>query len=170
MAWVLLVVAGLFVRSLIHLYDVDTGFDKHNVLLFTLDSSTANLPHGPDEIRSAVLEDQIERRVQTIPGVRSEGFAFFTFDQGGWTDLALFQGVPRTPANGENVLKCISTIKTHLQYASVEPNVWVHVRRFEIEIVLEEQLYSRPRNRKVQRVEPFVAYDTWIVNKRSIGR
>ena len=100
---VLLVVAGLFVRSLIHLYDVDTGFDKHNVLLFTLDSSTANLPHGPDEIRSAVLEDQIEKRVQTIPGVQSEGFAFFTFDQGGWTDLALFQGIPRTPANGENV-------------------------------------------------------------------
>ncbi len=99
----LLVVAGLFVRSLIHLYDVDTGFDKHNVLLFTLDSSTANLPHGPDEIRSAVLEDQIERRVQTIPGVQSDGFAFFTFDQGGWTDLALFQGVRRTPANGENV-------------------------------------------------------------------
>jgi len=99
----LLVVAGLFVRSLIHLYDVDTGFDKHNVLLFTLDSSTANLPHGSDEIRSAVLEDQIERRVQTIPGVQSEGFAFFTFDQGGWTDLALFQGIPRTPANGENV-------------------------------------------------------------------
>jgi len=99
----LLVVAGLFVRSLIHLYDVDTGFDKHNVLLFTLDSSTANLPHWPDEIRSAVLEDQIERRVQTIPGVQSEGFAFFTFDQGGWTDLALFQGIPRTPANGENV-------------------------------------------------------------------
>ncbi|HUN86384.1 MAG TPA: ABC transporter permease, partial [Terracidiphilus sp.] len=48
----LLIVAGLFVHSLIHLADVDTGFDEHNALVFTLDSSTANLPHGPGEMRS----------------------------------------------------------------------------------------------------------------------
>ena len=101
---VLLVVAGLFVRSLIHLSDVDTGFDKHNVLVFSLDSSTANLPHGtPDEIRSVQLQEQIEDRVQTIPGVQSDGFAFFTFNQGGWTDEVLFQGIPRTPGNGDEV-------------------------------------------------------------------
>ena len=52
-------------------------------------------------------------------------------------------------ANCENVLKCIPTIKTDLQYASIEPDVWVHIRRFEIEIVLEDQLYSSPRNGKV---------------------
>jgi predicted permease len=99
----LLVVAGLFVHSLIHLYDVDTGFDKHNVLVFTLDSSTANLPKGADEIRSVRLQEQIESSVQTIPGVKSDSFAFFSFNDGGWNDQVLFQGVPRTPANGENV-------------------------------------------------------------------
>jgi predicted permease len=99
----LLIVAGLFVRSLVRLYDVDTGFDKHNVLLFSLDSSTANLPHGPDETRSVSLEEQIEGRVQTIPGVKSDSFAFFAFNDGGWSDQVLFQGVPRTPANGEQV-------------------------------------------------------------------
>ncbi len=56
----LMVVAGLFVRSLVHLYDVDTGFDPHNAFLFTLDSSTANLPKGADEIRSVRLQEQIE--------------------------------------------------------------------------------------------------------------
>jgi predicted permease len=101
---VLLVVAGLFVRSLIHLSDVDTGFDKHNVLVFSLDSSTANLPRGtPDEIRSVRLQEQIESRVQTIPGVQSDSFAFFTFNEGAWTDEVLFQSVPRTPKNGESV-------------------------------------------------------------------
>jgi predicted permease len=101
---VLLVVAGLFVRSLIHLSDVDTGFDKHNVLLFSLDSSTANLPRGtPDEIRSVRLQEQIEDRVQTIPGVQSDSFSFFTFDEGAWSDQVLFQGIPRTPANGDQV-------------------------------------------------------------------
>jgi predicted permease len=99
----LLVVASLLLRSLIHLYDVDTGFDKHNVLIFSLDSSTANLPHGPDEIRSVRLQEQIEGRVQAIPGVRSDGFAFFAFNDGAWSDRVFFQGVPRTPANGESV-------------------------------------------------------------------
>ncbi|MGB6829875.1 MAG: ABC transporter permease [Terracidiphilus sp.] len=100
----LLVVAGLFVRSLIHLTSIDTGFDKHNVLIFYLDSSTANLPHGtPEEIRSVRLQEQIESRVQTIPGVQSDSFAFFTFNTGAWTDLVLFQGIPRTPVNGEQV-------------------------------------------------------------------
>jgi predicted permease len=100
----LLVVAGLFVRSLIHLISIDTGFDKHNVLLFSLDSSTANLPHHTtEEISSVRLQEQIEDRVQGIPGVQSDSFAFFTFHQGGWSDLVLFQGVPRTPANGEEV-------------------------------------------------------------------
>jgi predicted permease len=99
----LLVVASLFVRSLIHLDQVDTGFDAHNALLLTLDSSTANLPHGPEEIRSVRLQEQIEDRVKTIPGVQSDSFAFFAFNDGGWSDLVLFQGVPRTPANGESV-------------------------------------------------------------------
>ncbi|HTX76865.1 MAG TPA: ABC transporter permease [Terracidiphilus sp.] len=100
---VLMVVAGLFVRSLIHLYDVDTGFDPHNALVFTLDSSTANLPKGSDEMRSVRLQEQIEQSVQAIPGVQSESFAFVAFNDGGWSDQVLFQGIPRTPANGENV-------------------------------------------------------------------
>jgi predicted permease len=100
----LLVVAGLFVRSLIHLTSIDTGFDKHNVLIFYLDSSTADLPHGtPDEIRSVRLQEQIESRVQSIPGVQSDSFSFFTFNTGAWSDLVLFQGVPRTPANADEV-------------------------------------------------------------------
>jgi hypothetical protein len=85
-------------------------------------------------------------------------------------DCAVITTDAEAAANGENVLKCISTIKAHLQHSSIEPNVWIHVRRFEIEIVLEGQLYSSPRNGKVQRVESFVAYDTWIINERSIGR
>ena len=99
----LLIVAGLFVHSLIHLADVDTGFDEHNALVFTLDSSTANLPHRPGEMRSVSLQQQIEERVRAIPGVHSDSFAFVVFHDGGWSDQVLFQGIPRTPANGEEV-------------------------------------------------------------------
>lgn len=101
---VLLVAAGLFVRSLVRLSSVGTGFDKHNVLVFSLDSSTANLPHKtPDEIRSVHLQEQIESSVRNIPGVQSDSFAFFTFNEGAWSDMVLFQGVPRTPQNGDEV-------------------------------------------------------------------
>jgi predicted permease len=100
----LLVVAGLFVRSLIHLASIDTGFDKHSAIVFFLDSSTANLPQGtPDEIRSVRLQEQIESTVQGIPGVQSDSFGLFTFNGGAWSDQVLFQGVSRTPENGQQV-------------------------------------------------------------------
>lgn len=101
---VLMMAAGLFVHSLVNLSSVDTGFDKHNVLVFSLDSSTANLPHKtPDEIRSVRLQEQIESSVRTIPGVQSDSFAFFTFNEGAWSDMVLMQGVPRTPQNSDDV-------------------------------------------------------------------
>jgi ABC-type antimicrobial peptide transport system permease subunit len=86
----LLAAAGLFIRSLLNLTSIDTGFDKHDALLFSLDASAAGLPHGsPEEIHSVQLQEQIEARVQAIPGVKSDSFAFFTFDEGGWTELAV---------------------------------------------------------------------------------
>ena len=97
---VLLVAATLFLRSLINLTSVDTGFDKHNVLVFSLDSSTANLRDGdPHEIKSVQLQEQIESRVRAISGVKADSFSFFTFNQGAWTDLVLFQGIPKTQDN-----------------------------------------------------------------------
>jgi predicted permease len=41
--------------------------------------------------------------VRAIPGVQSDSFAFVAFDDGGWSDQVLFQDIPRTPANGEQV-------------------------------------------------------------------
>jgi hypothetical protein len=43
-------------------------------------------------------------------------------------------------ANGENVLECIATVSAHLEYSSIEPNIWVHLRCFEIEILMKRQL------------------------------
>ncbi len=101
---VLLMAAGLFVRSLVNLSSVDTGFDKHNVLVFSLDSSTANLPHkSPDGIRSVRLQEQIESSVRNIPRVQSDSFAFFTFNEGAWSEMVLMQGIPRTPQNSDDV-------------------------------------------------------------------
>ncbi|WP_263355782.1 ABC transporter permease [Acidicapsa ligni] len=100
----LLASAGLFLRSLTNLTSIDTGFNKQNALLFSLDASAANLPHGsPEEIRSVQLQEQIESRVLAIPGVQSDSFSLFTFNNGSWTENATFQGIPNTPENRHDV-------------------------------------------------------------------
>jgi predicted permease len=98
---VLLAGASLFLRSLVNLTRVDTGFERQNVLVFSLDEYSANLPL---DARLVHLQQQIEQRVQTIPGVRSASFAMFTFNQGMWSDDLTVQGVPRTPDNSHDVL------------------------------------------------------------------
>ncbi len=58
---VLIVLAALFVRSLVHLSAVDTGFDRSNVLMFSVDAAFAGKQGSeiPDTYR-AIL-DELER-------------------------------------------------------------------------------------------------------------
>ena len=81
------------------------GFDKHNVLdLFSrLKHRQSAAWNSAKRFALSSLQEQIEDRVQNIPGVQADSFAFFTFNQGGWTDLVLFQGIPRTQSNGDEV-------------------------------------------------------------------
>jgi predicted permease len=67
MSLVLLVGAGLFIRTLRNLENVNLGFNKENVLLFKVDP-TLNGYKGP---AIAELYNQIIERVKTVPGVRS---------------------------------------------------------------------------------------------------
>jgi len=97
---VLLAGASLFLRSLVNLTSIDTGFDKQNVLTFSLDEYSANLPL---DARLVTLQKQIEARVQALPGVHAASFSMFTFNQGVWSDDLTVQGVPRTPENSNNV-------------------------------------------------------------------
>ena len=69
---VLLVVAGLFVRSLQRAEWIDLGFEPAHVLTVRID------PHqvGYDEERSRVFYDELDRRVRTLPGVESTAMSF----------------------------------------------------------------------------------------------
>ena len=62
---VLLIVAGLCVRSLQHAEAVDLGFDPGNVLTVRI----SPYPIGYNAARSATFFDEIERRVRRLPGV-----------------------------------------------------------------------------------------------------
>ena len=96
---VLLVGAGLFVRSLINLNNVDTGFNRHNALVMNLDPSS--IGYKDTEPRLTALYQQIEQRVAALHGVTAVSFAFLTFDQGSWSGNITVPGID--PSQSSNV-------------------------------------------------------------------
>jgi len=69
---VLLIVAGLFVRTLFSAQRAYMGFDPNNVLNLTLDAGEM----GYDEARSKGFYQELEARVRALPGVQSVSLAF----------------------------------------------------------------------------------------------
>jgi len=71
---VLLVAAGLFVRSLIRLKDVDLGFDPNQVMLFRVNPSAGQQPI-PIEARRQLYRQVLERAM-SMPGVDHASASF----------------------------------------------------------------------------------------------
>ena len=71
---VLLVGAGLMLKTFAKLATVDTGFDKNQVLLVRVDPRYANVPPA----RRLSLYQELQQRLGVIPGVRSASFADIT--------------------------------------------------------------------------------------------
>jgi predicted permease len=88
---VLMVGAGLFLRSLVNLNNVDVGFNKENVLRLEIDSSSAG--YTPGEPRELALNQQIEERVSALPNVKADSFSAFTFHEGSWSSIVVVPGV-----------------------------------------------------------------------------
>ncbi len=67
----LLVITGLFVRTLWNLESIDPGFDSSNVLNVRIDLDLQGLPEG----RGLIFYDQLLPQVRKLPGVRSAALA-----------------------------------------------------------------------------------------------
>jgi predicted permease len=78
---VLLFGAGLFVRSFAALLTVDTGFDRRNVLVVSLDLRRT----GAGPARRAVLFDEALASVRAVPGVESAALTLFAPISGAWS-------------------------------------------------------------------------------------
>jgi predicted permease len=89
---VLMVGAGLFLRSLVKLSSMDPGFNRENVLRLQIDSTALGLKKGDPRLQSVF--QQIESRVSALPGVQAASFSAFTFDEGSWNDAVLVPGMP----------------------------------------------------------------------------
>ncbi|MBV9302731.1 MAG: ABC transporter permease [Acidobacteriaceae bacterium] len=93
----LLAGAGLFLRSFRNLMNVNTGFDKKDVVIVAVDPSAAG--YGV-HTRWENMMDTIETRVSSLPGIHGASFAFEIFG-GGWTDPVSVPGRPRSDNDPE---------------------------------------------------------------------
>ena len=102
---VLLVVAGLFVRSLLELKDIDAGFDPDRVLLFRV---TPPIAEGPAPLAARRnLYRRLLEHAGTVPGVGGASASFSgVLSRETWGNLIAVEGfappagvIPRTFAN-----------------------------------------------------------------------
>ena len=96
----MLVGAGLFVRTLSNLQSIELGFTRENILLFQLDARKA----GHKDAEIAGLYGDLRNRFSTIPGVRSVSLSEDSLVQAG-TGLPI--GLPGQPPDGNNRILCV---------------------------------------------------------------
>ena len=98
MSLLLLVAAGLFVRTLSNLQSVELGFNRENVLLFQLNAQQA----GYKDPEIAAFYGNLQKRFSSVPGVRGVSLSSLPLiGQGSRFTAIEISGVP---ANGERVL------------------------------------------------------------------
>jgi predicted permease len=69
MALVLLIGAGLMIRSLMRLWSVNPGFDPHNVLTFSVALPPSANELSPDAVRSSFR--QLHDKLASVPGIQA---------------------------------------------------------------------------------------------------
>jgi predicted permease len=88
MALILLVGAGLMIRSMIVLSGADPGFDPHGVTTFSLSAPPSMSSVSPDTVRAYYRE--VERRIKQVPGVEGVSFMNGSIPMTGNDDEMLF--------------------------------------------------------------------------------
>ncbi|HTC75981.1 MAG TPA: ABC transporter permease [Edaphobacter sp.] len=88
---VLLIGAGLMLRSLWNLQTIDPGFDEHNVLTLTV---MVNKHQFTDPTQQSQFFDSVLQRIRTLPGVDSAGAVDNLPLQGGSNQPVAIEGHP----------------------------------------------------------------------------
>lgn len=98
---ILLVAAGLSVRTLRNAAAIDTGYDAGTVLTARMDLAKQNY----EEVRARLLQQQLLERLQTIPGVEAAAFAVtLPLNDGRWEDAIRREGEPARMQTFQNVV------------------------------------------------------------------
>ncbi|HZP49470.1 MAG TPA: ABC transporter permease [Vicinamibacterales bacterium] len=96
---VLVVGAGLFVRTLRNLATLDAGFQRTGILIAGLDARPLRLP----TMQGAAVERDLRARVGAVPGVDAVATTYIVPVSGqGWNDRIVVDGVPQADASNFN--------------------------------------------------------------------
>lgn len=90
MSLLMVVAAGLFLRTLSNLQSIDTGFKPENLLLFDLNARQA----GYRDTEMVSFYEEIYRRLREIPGVRNISFSNRSLFTGGFSLAISVAGKP----------------------------------------------------------------------------
>ena len=102
LAIIVLVGAGLLVRTLLNLRSVNVGFDPHNLVLFTIDPTLAG--YKAAEIDS--LYRDLQQRLQATPGVTSVSYSMVPLLSGNISIVSFhWPGTPQDEAASSDMLQ-----------------------------------------------------------------
>jgi predicted permease len=97
---VLLIGAGLMIRSLTHLWSVDPGFDPRNVLTFTVALPASTAKETPNQVRATV--DHLTDAIAAVPGVNAVAITDGAFPMNGDSEVGFWiEGRPKPSTQRE---------------------------------------------------------------------
>ncbi len=100
MALILLTGAGLLIRSLAALWDVNPGFQAKNVLIFGMSMPPPMIKASPTAIRAALRD--FDAKIAATPGVEAEALTWAAFPMGGEDDDTFWiEGRPKPASQNE---------------------------------------------------------------------
>ncbi len=103
----LLIGAGLLIRTLLNLQHVDNGFNTRNLLLFSINPNLI----GYKEERLRNLYTQLDERLEAVPGVNSVTFSRMALLSQGTSDRAMYQ--PGAKAGPDGTIKSTGDVYLH---------------------------------------------------------
>jgi predicted permease len=119
MALVLLIAAGLMIRSLGALWRVNPGFDPHNILTFGVALPPSTNHGGPAEARAALR--QLNDALKAVPGVTASSLSWGAIPlQNDDEDLFWIEGKPK-PASDNDMSWALSYVvqESYLQLMKI---------------------------------------------------
>jgi predicted permease len=93
---VLVIGAGLFGRTLLRLYSIETGFHREDVVLISVKTDRAGL-------QGHALRDRILESLRSLPGVESASFEMWPLSYKGWEASVLVEGYTYGPNEDDQV-------------------------------------------------------------------
>src|ERR1035438_3387418 len=101
----LIIVAGLFCRTLINMYNLDPGFDRHGVVLFS--TNAERLGYTSDRLRE--MQTRVRAELEALTGIQSASWSMFPpISGGGWDGGFAVEG--RTPTGTEDEVAHINAV------------------------------------------------------------